>query len=78
MSMISLNLGILNLLPTPVLDGGHIAIMVLEGVARQDFSVRMKERMLTVGAVLLLALMVTVVYNDLTRVSWIEELMIWR
>jgi regulator of sigma E protease len=40
MAMISLNLGILNLLPIPMLDGGHIFIMSLEGVARRDFSLR--------------------------------------
>ena len=78
MSMISLNLGILNLLPIPILDGGHIAIMALEGVSRRDFSVRLKERMLLAGFVVLMTLMVTVIYNDLTRVEWIERLMIWR
>ena len=78
MSMISLNLGILNLLPIPILDGGHIAIMALEGVSRRDFSVRLKERMLLAGFAVLMMLMVTVIYNDLTRVEWIERLMIWR
>ncbi len=78
MSFLSLNLGILNLLPVPVLDGGHIAIMALEGVSRRDFSARMKERMLLVGFALLMTLMVTVIYNDMTRVSWIERLMPWR
>ena len=78
MSMISLNLGIINLLPVPVLDGGHIAIMALEGVSRRDFSVRVKERMLFVGFVVLMMLFVTVIYNDLTRVAWIERLMPWR
>jgi len=78
MSMISLNLGILNLLPVPVLDGGHITIMALEGLSRRDFSMRAKERMLLVGFVLLMTLMVTVIYNDLTRVAWIERLMPWR
>jgi regulator of sigma E protease len=78
LSMISLNLGILNLLPIPVLDGGHIVIMALEGVSRRDFSMRIKERMLLVGFVLLMMLMVTVVYNDLTRIAWIERLMPWR
>ena len=78
MSMISLNLGILNLLPIPILDGGHIAIMALEGVSRRDFSVRLKERMLLAGFAVLMTLMVTVIYNDLTRVEWIERLMIWR
>jgi regulator of sigma E protease len=78
MSMISLNLGILNLLPIPVLDGGHIFIMALEGIARRDFSVKVKEKMLLAGFVVLMMLMVTVIYNDLTRISWIERLMPWR
>ena len=78
MSMISLNLGILNLLPIPILDGGHIFIMAMEGISRRDFSVRLKERMLLVGFVVLMILMVTVIYNDLTRVEWIERLMMWR
>jgi regulator of sigma E protease len=78
MSMISLNLGILNLLPIPVLDGGHIFIMALEGLARRDFSMRVKEKMLLAGFVVLMMLMVTVIYNDLTRISWVERLMPWR
>lgn len=78
MSMISLNLGVLNLMPIPVLDGGHILILLLEGVARRDFSAQVKERMLMVGFALLMMLMVTVIYNDLTRISFIERLMPWR
>ena len=78
MAMISLNLGILNLLPIPVLDGGHIFIMAMEGVTRRDFSMRVKERMLMAGLVVLMMLMVTVIYNDLTRIQWIEALIPWR
>ena len=78
MAMISLNLGLLNLFPIPVLDGGHIAILALEGVSRRDFSMKVKEKMLLAGFVLLLMLMVTVIYNDLTRIQWIERLMPWR
>jgi regulator of sigma E protease len=78
MAMISLNLGLLNLMPIPVLDGGHIAIMALEGVARRDFSIRVKERLLLAGFVVLMALMVTVIYNDLARIQWLERLMPWR
>ena len=78
MAMISLNLGLLNLMPIPVLDGGHIAILALEGLSRRDFSMKVKEKMLFAGFVLLLMLMVTVIYNDLTRVQWIERLMPWR
>jgi regulator of sigma E protease len=78
MAMISLNLGLLNLMPIPVLDGGHIFILALEGLARRDFSMRVKEKMLLGGFVLLLALMVTVIYNDLMRIQWIEKLVPWR
>ena len=78
MATISLNLGLLNLMPIPVLDGGHIVILALEGVARRNFSMRVKERMLLAGFVLLLLLMVTVIYNDLTRIGWVENLMFWR
>jgi regulator of sigma E protease len=78
MASISLNLGLLNLMPIPVLDGGHILILLLEGLARRDFSTRVKERMLVAGFVLLMLLMVTVIYNDLTRIAWVEHLMFWR
>jgi len=74
MAMISLNLGILNLLPIPVLDGGHIFIMALEGLSRRDFSVRIKEKIQLAGFVVLLMLMITVIYNDLTRINWGEWL----
>ena len=78
MAMISLNLGLLNLMPVPVLDGGHIFILALEGLARRDFSMKVKEKMLLAGFVLLLMLMVTVIYNDLMRIQWIEKLVPWR
>jgi regulator of sigma E protease len=78
MAQISLNLGLLNLMPIPVLDGGHILIILLEGLARRSFSTRVKERMLLAGFVLLMLLMVTVIYNDLTRLPMVEHLMFWR
>jgi regulator of sigma E protease len=78
LAMISVNLGLLNLMPVPVLDGGHIAILALEGLSRRDFSMRVKEKMLLAGFVLLVMLMVTVIYNDLMRVEWIGRLMPWR
>lgn len=78
MAMISLNLGLLNLMPVPVLDGGHITILALEGLSRRDFSMKVKEKMLLAGFALLLTLMVTVIYNDLMRIEWIERLVPWR
>ena len=77
MAMISLNLGLLNLMPIPILDGGHIFIMAMEGVARRDFSTRVKEKMLLAGFVVLMMLMVTVIYNDLARLPLINRLMPW-
>jgi regulator of sigma E protease len=68
MSMISLQLGLLNLMPIPVLDGGHITIILLEGIARRDFSLKLKERILFAGFALILMLMVTVIFNDVTRI----------
>jgi regulator of sigma E protease len=64
MAMISLQLGVMNLLPIPVLDGGHIMILLVEGVARRDLSLRVKERIQQVGFAVLAALMIVVLYND--------------
>jgi regulator of sigma E protease len=78
MTMLSLNLGLLNLMPVPVLDGGHITILALEGLSRRDFSLKVKQQMLRAGLVLLLMLTVTVIYNDLTRLQWVQRLLPWR
>ena len=64
MAMISLQLGVMNLLPIPVLDGGHIMILLVEGVARRDLSLRVKERIQQLGFAVLAALMIVVLYND--------------
>jgi regulator of sigma E protease len=64
MAMISLQLGIMNLLPIPVLDGGHIMILLIEGVVRHDLSIRVKERIQQLGFAVLAALMLVVLYND--------------
>ena len=64
MAMISLQLGIMNLLPIPVLDGGHIMILLIEGAARRELSLRVKERIQQIGFAVLAALMIVVLYND--------------
>ena len=56
----------------------HAFVVALEGIARRDFSLQVKEKMLLAGFVVLMMLMVTVIYNDLTRISWLERLMPWR
>jgi regulator of sigma E protease len=67
MASLSLNLGILNLLPIPILDGGHILLLSLEGIRRRDFSLAFKERFIQVGLVFLLVLIAYVMYNDVVR-----------
>jgi len=67
MALISVNLGILNLLPIPILDGGHILLLSLEGIRRRDFSLAFKERFVQVGLVFLLVLIAYVMYNDVVR-----------
>jgi regulator of sigma E protease len=67
MALISVNLGILNLLPIPILDGGHILLLSLEGIRRRDFSLTFKERFIQVGLVFLLFLFAYVMYNDVVR-----------
>lgn len=66
-SLISLNLGILNLLPIPVLDGGMILLLLIEGIMRHEISARVKERVYQGGFAFLLILMTVVVYNDIVR-----------
>jgi regulator of sigma E protease len=67
MAFISLNLGIMNLLPIPVLDGGVIAIILLETLIRRDLTLAIRERITQVGFVMLILLAVVVTYNDIIR-----------
>jgi len=67
MALVSLNLAILNLLPIPILDGGHILMLSIEGLLRRDLSLKIKERFVTVGMVFLLLVFLIVMYNDVLR-----------
>jgi regulator of sigma E protease len=67
MGVLSLQLGILNLLPIPLLDGGQIFVTLLEAVFRRDFSIQVKERLLQAGFVFLVLVMVTVLYFDVLK-----------
>jgi regulator of sigma E protease len=73
MALISVNLGVLNLLPIPILDGGHILLLSLEGIRRRDFSLAFKERFIQVGLVFLLVLLAYVMYNDVGRIFHIHS-----
>jgi regulator of sigma E protease len=64
---ISLNLGILNLLPFPILDGGMIFLLLIESVLRHDININVKERIYQAAFVALIAFFVFVIFNDVTK-----------
>ena len=68
MAGISLNLGIFNLLPIPILDGGLILMLIIEGLLRREISVRLKERIYQTAFVFLVLFAVVVIYNDIMKV----------
>lgn len=67
MTLLSLNLGIINLMPIPVLDGGHILILTVEGLIRRDLSMKVKERVMQAGFVFLLAFFALVIFFDIRK-----------
>jgi len=70
-AIISINLAILNLLPIPVLDGGHLLFYGIEAVLRRPVSTRMRETAQQIGIFLLILLMIFVFYNDIT-LTWFK------
>jgi regulator of sigma E protease len=68
-ALISVNLGVLNLLPIPMLDGGHLLFFVIEAVLGRPLSLRKREVAQQVGFVLLMVIMFFALYNDLTRLN---------
>lgn len=69
LAFISLQLGILNLLPIPVLDGGHIFLLGIESILRRDLSMKLKERVIQVGFALLLVLFAFVLFWDIDKIG---------
>ncbi len=67
MVMLSLELGILNLLPVPLLDGGHLLFFVFEGLRGKPLPLRTREMALQVGLLLVVALMAFVIFNDISH-----------
>jgi regulator of sigma E protease len=66
-AFISMNLAIINLLPIPFLDGGHMTMLAIERIRRKDFSIAAKEKILTVGFYFLALVMFLVVFLDIMR-----------
>ena len=67
MAVISINLGVLNLLPIPILDGGHILFLGIEAVRRKPLSEKVMMIAQRIGLVIIIALMVFAFYNDIMR-----------
>ncbi|KLV11716.1 sigma E protease regulator RseP [Photobacterium ganghwense] len=67
LALISVNLGIVNLLPLPVLDGGHLMFFAIEAVTRRPVSERVQDIGYRVGSAILVALMAVALFNDFTR-----------
>jgi regulator of sigma E protease len=74
MSYISLNLGIFNLLPIPILDGGMIFFLIIETIMRRDVNQQLKERLYQVAFVCILAFFAFVIFNDITRLNLFTKL----
>jgi len=67
MAMISVNLAVINILPIPGLDGGHLLVIIIESIIRRPLSIKAKITIQKVGMVFLLSLMVIVIVNDIGR-----------
>ena len=74
MSIISLNLGIFNLLPIPILDGGVIVLLLIEGIMRRDLNQEFKERIYQAAFVVLLIFAVFVMFNDISKLQVFSKL----
>lgn len=73
-AFISINIGMLNILPFPVLDGGHLAMVLVEAVARRPISTRVKLGIQQVGMLMLLMLIVVITFNDLGGAKLIDSI----
>lgn len=69
MAGVSLNLGIFNLLPIPILDGGLILLLIIEGILRHDIKREVKERVYQAAFVFLVIFAAFVIYNDITKTA---------
>jgi regulator of sigma E protease len=67
-AILSINLGVLNLLPIPILDGGHLLFFLIEGILRKPLGERQRELAQQVGLVLLVGVMIFAFWNDLERI----------
>ena len=74
-AVISLQVGILNLFPLAPLDGGHLAILAVEGVARRDMSPLVKGWIMNAGAAVIFLLIGLVLYSDISKMAFVQRLL---
>ena len=67
-ALVSLNFGLLNLLPIPILDGGHVLVLAIEGLFRRDINLVLKQRLVQAGLVFLLSIMAVAMFTDIQRI----------
>ncbi|RLB96250.1 MAG: RIP metalloprotease RseP [Deltaproteobacteria bacterium] len=72
-ALLSINLGILNLLPIPVLDGGHLFFFLIEAISRRPLNLKVREVAQQVGMSILILLMIYVFYNDIARILFHQK-----
>ena len=66
-AMLSITLAIMNILPIPVLDGGHLVFLIYEGITRREPSVKVRMALQQIGMILIIGLMIFVTFNDIMR-----------
>ncbi|MBW2085882.1 MAG: site-2 protease family protein, partial [Deltaproteobacteria bacterium] len=74
MAVLSVNLGIINLFPIPILDGGHLFFCIMEMIFRRPVNLRTREIAQQAGIILLVLFMVIIFYNDLDRIFGLSRI----
>jgi regulator of sigma E protease len=67
LALLSLSLAIINIMPFPVLDGGHLIIILIEGITKREIPIKVKVAIQNTGFVILLLLMAFIIYNDIVN-----------
>lgn len=74
LALLSVTLGIVNLFPIPVLDGGHATFFIIEWIRGRPLSLKIMERAMQAGLAVLICLFVVVIYNDFYRYGWLDSI----
>jgi regulator of sigma E protease len=74
-AQISISLGVINLMPFPILDGGMILFLLIEGTIRREINIAVKERIYQVAFFMIIALFAFLIFNDFAKLPFIERLL---